>query len=107
MDAYVPHPPIDHAAFILYAFTRIFFTSSQPIDFTAGVKPEHLLQHSQFLSLRARRLLFALYTYFSQTVVIFPYHKNLLDAAYVHSLSVIHTKFNTTQTGSPFDQPQF
>ena len=107
MDAHVPHPPIDHAAFILYSFTRIFFTSSQPIDFTVGIKQEHLLQHSQFLSLRARRILFALYTYFLQTVVIFPYHKNLLDAAYMHALSNIHTKFNTTQSGSPFQQPTF
>jgi hypothetical protein len=105
MDAYVPHPPIDHAVFILYAFTRIFFTSSQPIDFAYGIKPEHLNQRAQFLSLKARRALYSLYQYFVQTVVVHPYHRNLLDSAYMHALSVIHIKFQTGQTNSPFDIP--
>ncbi len=63
MDGFAGQPPTDIAVYVFFALSRIYFTSSHPIDFFKGIPQERLLSHAKFESFKARKLLFDLYLY--------------------------------------------
>jgi hypothetical protein len=105
MDASVPHPPIDHAIFIFLSFTRIYFTTSHPIDFINTLTPEQIIVNFQKLSLQARQLLHHIYTLLKHLIVAHPVQQQMLESAYLYAVQMIHVKFGTRSTDSPFIYP--
>jgi len=105
MDPYQAHPPIDHAIYLFFAFTRIYYTPTQGIDFTRNIPPHSLREHYLQNSFAARRMIYNLYHFLTPLVATSPLHKRLLDTAYLSAISQIHTRFNTVQTSPPFSPP--
>jgi hypothetical protein len=107
MDPIAPHPPIDIALYIFSAFTRIYYTSNERIDFLQTLPNVVLQDKFKVHSLQARRTLFMLYELFRPLVVRNQTQQQMLDTSYLSAIQLIHTKFGTTQYTPPFSYPTY
>jgi hypothetical protein len=98
MDPHVAHPPVDQAAYIFYAFTRIYFTHNQPIDFNQQYTPEQIPRIYIQYSEQARHVLLQIYGLLQPLVATDPIKQQSLETAYLYAVQMIHTKFGTNPT---------
>jgi hypothetical protein len=105
MDPLVPHPPVDIATYIFIAFSRLYFTTNQPINFNYNQSGDALYSSYKRHSLQARKVLFQIFTLFYPFVTHNPVQQQMLESAYLYALQMIHTKFGTSPTTSPYIYP--
>ena len=102
MDPFNPHPPIDQALYIFQAFTRIYFTTCQPIDFVRNKPYEELFPIFKTHSMVARRVLLHIFNVIKPLVSHNQIQEQQLESAYLYAISLIHQKFGTYQSTNPF-----
>ena len=96
MDAYHPHPPIDIIVFMFQSFVRIYFTTTNPIDFLANLPADQIILAFKQHSLQARHTLYQIYRLFFPLVAPNLYHQQILETAYKGAIQMIHIKLGTT-----------
>ena len=110
MDPFRPIPPIELAVYIFQAFTRLYYSTFDPIDFNGQLQTEQLITLYKIHSIQARQVLVQLYTLFKPLVSKTPIQQRMLEQTFLYSISLIHTKFGTTPiqpSGPPPTAPIF